>query len=413
MNTLSSEVLVNPHGAASECIKFVIDDVIQPFKFNDIKEIGGDYTFSTWIKADGPVQVVINGNEFYFTDEWFKIELSFIADDDALELYFGDVGTYYMYHPKLELGHKATDWSPAPEDVQDNISAKPNTFVGEYITTTTGEVVYSYVDGYCCKIDDVYYQVTLSDGIYTATTTQVTVDDTDISALGTTPPIPYKVGDIWTTPDGYSKTCIVGSNTTFDSTHWTSSMEDLAKGLAKAQATIQTLIDKIQMIVVDENGGTLWEQTADGIKINFANSQSEINDLLDRVTDVEKTTSELDENISNNVNDSVEAFNRVKPYINMVDIENEDGITVPCIELGVVNNKLKQKIKVQITNEEIRFVENDIPVAYVNNEALQIKDARIKNTLFIGDYLLKQRPSGNLGITWSGTLMSVFPDNYV
>ena len=401
MNELSSEILVNPHGTVSECIKFVIDDITQPFKFNDIKEMGYNYTFSTWIKADRPVHVVMNKNEFYFTDEWFKMELAFVADNNVLELYFSDIGTYYLYHPKLELGHKATDWSPAPEDVEETIESKPNTFVGEYITTTNGEVVYSYVLGattlYCYSNDVngvvTYYQVTLDNGVYSPTTTAVNIDGLELTALETTPPAPYKIGDMWTTAEGYSKTAIVASDT-FDPTHWTSSMEELAKDLVKAQATIQTLVDKLQMIVVDENGGTLWEQTSTGVSINFANSEREINELANRLNDVETLANDLDKDMSNKVTDSVDAFNRVKPYINMTEVNDQ-----PCIELGAVNNKFK----VQITNEEIRFVENDIPVAYVNNEVLKITDAEITNSLRIGNYLFKQRPSGNLGISYVST----------
>jgi hypothetical protein len=32
-----------------------------------------------------------------------------------------DVGTFYIYHAQLELGHKATDWTPNPEDVDQDI----------------------------------------------------------------------------------------------------------------------------------------------------------------------------------------------------------------------------------------------------------------------------------------------------
>ena len=35
--------------------------------------------------------------------------------------------SYYIKHPKLERGHKATDWTPAPEDVDASIAAAQST----------------------------------------------------------------------------------------------------------------------------------------------------------------------------------------------------------------------------------------------------------------------------------------------
>lgn len=428
MNEILSEVILNPYGLESECVKFIIDDILQPFKFNDIKDMGNRYTFSTWIKADKPVHVVVNDEDFYFTEDWFKIETSFIADSNVLELYFCDTATYHLYHPKLELGDKATDWSPAPEDVQENIAIKPNTFIGHYITATNGEIVHFYTlddeKFYCYKSivdgETICYKVELVDGLYLPTETVIDVNDLNIVALETTPTAPYKLGDIWTTAGGFNKTCIVSSNSIFDNSHWSSSMEDLSMKLAEAQSNIQMLIDRISMIVVGENGGTLWEQTDEGIKLTWANTVTEVNDLAERLNKIESTTSNMDNDFSN-VTSSVDAFNKVKPYINLKDIpetdeegnnktdENGNPIYIPCIELGAVNNKFK----VQITNQKIQFTENDIVVAYIGNESLQITNAQINDSLYIGNngtlYSMKCRPSGNLGISCLGTNFEIVP----
>lgn len=126
--------------------RFYADNVIEA-NLND----GDPFTFSIEIKsADGTVPPDIYfksgmgyfkmtgsvSSEFswvYYTGTWKK------AND--IVFHFGwsaRVGTYYIRKIKLEKGNKATDWSPAPEDVEADATTKANNALSsaKYYTDT-------------------------------------------------------------------------------------------------------------------------------------------------------------------------------------------------------------------------------------------------------------------------------------
>lgn len=128
MNVVESFFTTSPSGKSDECAKFVIDDCTKVFTLSDIMLISQEYTFSCWFKVDGAspspeniiyLPVTDKGTKISFGDEWAKIEYSFVADSTSLLIIFQAPGTYYIYHPQLELGTMATDWTPAPEDTDD------------------------------------------------------------------------------------------------------------------------------------------------------------------------------------------------------------------------------------------------------------------------------------------------------
>lgn len=97
------------------------------------------YTFSAWVKVEeeGTFGFVAesNGTRFNFNvnKTWTLVhgQLTFQSDNRILFIYQTTVGspaTFALFHPKLEKGNKATDWSPAPEDLasQTQITALNN-----------------------------------------------------------------------------------------------------------------------------------------------------------------------------------------------------------------------------------------------------------------------------------------------
>ena len=400
MSILSTQILTNPYGDEAECIKFEIDDITKPFVFNSIKEVGSDYTLSTWIKAETTLMVMVNDQQFKIGTEWQKLVVTFSADSEQLELYFTDIGTYYMYHPKLEAGHKPTDWSPAPNDIDEDVANAQNTadskasaFVGTYIKTETGENVQYHVnepDVYFCEVDGVHYSVIYEDHIYKKTTNVISANGEEHDILETHPEAPYQKGDIWVTADGYTRQCLYSSDETYRQDDWTESTETVNKlanknaaDLVEANATIAKLVDKIQMLVVGDDGKTLWEQDDTGWTFSF----------------IETTT-------------GINSFNNIQPYIRHKTVLNTNGNPVACIEIGEEpkNGETSEDVspfKVQITNEEIRFMENNYRVAWINNESLNIEkavinDGIIGNSLGIGGIEFRRRANGNVGILWKG-----------
>lgn len=117
MNVLTTANMTNPYGKASECIQFTIDNLADPFVLNDIMTIGRQYTFSAWLMSDADGSLTVGGETIAVNNAWTKHFFSFTAWGTGLVFDFGTAGIYYIYHPQLEIGNKATDWTPAPEDM--------------------------------------------------------------------------------------------------------------------------------------------------------------------------------------------------------------------------------------------------------------------------------------------------------
>lgn len=124
MNTLATVSMTDPYGKVSECIQFTIDDANNPFVLNDIMAIDQRYTFSLWLMSAEDASLTAGGDTFATTSAWNKYSVTFTAEGTDLLLNFGVTGTYYIYHPQLEIGTKATDWTPAPEDQSEEMEAR-------------------------------------------------------------------------------------------------------------------------------------------------------------------------------------------------------------------------------------------------------------------------------------------------
>lgn len=134
MNTLSTTSMSDPYGKIAECIQFTIDDTTDPFLLNDIMSIDRQYTFSLWLMStiaetisDGNTiegSLSVGGTRFVSNNTWNRYAVTFKADNTDLAFNFGVAGTYYIYHPQLEIGNKVTDWAPAPEDQSDEMETR-------------------------------------------------------------------------------------------------------------------------------------------------------------------------------------------------------------------------------------------------------------------------------------------------
>ena len=87
------------------------------------------YSLSFYAKADSNLTLVQatggtnNPKEFNLTTNWTKFTRIFDSGTvtGSLTFYLKTAGTYQLANVKLEKGNKPTDWSPAPEDVQEDI----------------------------------------------------------------------------------------------------------------------------------------------------------------------------------------------------------------------------------------------------------------------------------------------------
>lgn len=123
MNTLESCITQCPDAVEDVCARFTIDTTSNPFIFSNITAAGKQYTLTFWIRGGSPGILTAEGTDVDVTVNWEKHSITYTASGTSLIFFFQTATTYDIYHAKLELGNVSTDWSPAPEDTDDDISA--------------------------------------------------------------------------------------------------------------------------------------------------------------------------------------------------------------------------------------------------------------------------------------------------
>lgn len=146
--------------------------------------------------------------------------------------------------------------------------------------------------------------------------------------------------------------------------------------IAELGSTIQGAEERVNesLALIEENATKITEliQTADGFTFNFQQITETVTELNNQIT--------------------TEYSERLK-YIKFVDGE---------IWLGKDPEPNENDFKVVITNERIRFLQNNIEVAYMSNNKLYITNASITNRLELGNYVFYPRSNGNLTLRFFG-----------
>lgn len=124
MNTLETTSITGPYDKVLECIQFTIVDPSKPFVLHDIMAVGQQYTFSLWLMSESDAALMVCEKTITSTNAWSKHAITFTANSTDLSINFNIVGTYYVCRPQLEIGDKATDWAPAPEDQSEEMETR-------------------------------------------------------------------------------------------------------------------------------------------------------------------------------------------------------------------------------------------------------------------------------------------------
>lgn len=126
-NSIVSYTGTDPNGGQSVMSKVTVTSA-GFLSLADIKS-SDTYTLRLWIKASGARTVLayIGGSAYTIsaTTSWQVCKFTAQATPSSCDLYL-PAGTYYIWHPKLERSSKASDYSPAPEDVDENIEDSAN-----------------------------------------------------------------------------------------------------------------------------------------------------------------------------------------------------------------------------------------------------------------------------------------------
>lgn len=120
-NVLQPSNATSPYDKEEECATFNVEAIEDSFLLSNIMTIGEKYVFTFWIKSDADGSVTVENKTISTTSKWNKQILIFTAETVDLAIKFNTAGTYYVYHPKLELGNIPSDWSPNPSDLEEEL----------------------------------------------------------------------------------------------------------------------------------------------------------------------------------------------------------------------------------------------------------------------------------------------------
>ena len=341
MNTLESYTTTNPHGAEAVCAKLTIDDLTTPFKLHDITNADEQYILSFWVKSDATGQLKICGDTVPTANEWLHRVIAFTASGKDVAFLFETVGTYYIYEPKLEIGNKSTDWTPAPEDAEQSIER-----------VSASLLVQSN------KISGLVVQ-----------TTQNGEDLEELSAS-----VEVNADSII---DIVEKTSIIDGQIEYNKTE------------------IEQLADRIANLVVDKNGMSLMTQTADG---GWVLNMAEYDEALSgSATNIEELFTKLGQKDTD-----IAAIQQtlLDMGVKTAWIHEGEYNGQPCIELGENDSNFR----LRITNTAIQFMVGSNVLAYITNEEMHIRKAVIDDELQMGGFAWVKHGSGNqnMGLIWRG-----------
>lgn len=195
-------------------------------------------------------------------------------------------------------------------------------------------------------------------------------------------------------------------------TDWTPAPEDMAttgdiegvqesitgidERVTTSESEIEQLANSISMMVTDENGQSLMEQTSEGWTFNIGAIQSQIDEATSGLDTVEKNLSSTTDMV-NKANDLLDDVTKKTAYINMAT----DDSGAPCIELGKQGNPFK----LRITNTSIDFMQDNMRIAYITNRQLYIEKSVVTDEMKVGStsgFIWKKRANGNMGLRWVG-----------
>ena len=99
----------------------------------------GDYVLTMYVQCDSIGNISIGEQSQDITTSWNKVSYILSNVENIINIKFKK-GVYYIYEVKLEKGNKATDWTPAPEDISVENVYTPNTTTIDGGKITTGSI---------------------------------------------------------------------------------------------------------------------------------------------------------------------------------------------------------------------------------------------------------------------------------
>ncbi len=164
---------------------------------------------------------------------------------------------------------------------------------------------------------------------------------------------------------------------------------DLQAKITAAESKISQLADAISMLVTDENGTSLMEQTSSGWTFNMGIANTKLAEVLKNFSTLQTATeAEIAE-----LQKKFDELNKLNNYVRI----KKDG-EQPCIELGEGDSDYK----LLITNTETRFMEGSTVLATLSNQALIADKVIVKKELNATGVVFRRKKNRNVGLMWKG-----------
>lgn len=257
---------------------------------------------------------------------------------------------------KLEYGNIETDWTPSPEDVEDNIITTINPLIETDKQLTN-------------RLDNAF-----SDGVITSyEKIQIASDLKEIDA---------QYDDITRIVNLYNEEIITGSyneyKTSYDNLH--TILDTILSSMDK-DTEYSVSVVKEAFYLYGVNYSHLRASIDNYIKDNFDTTKTTITTLSDNV-DIAITKSSSNE----------QNLNTISKHMKFSD----DG----WLELFATNNNEEGRFKTRITDTKLSFTDNNNEVAYMSNQQLFINHAQIVNELKIGNIVITKSDNGGIIFRW-------------
>lgn len=265
-------------------------------------------------------------------------------------------GTVWYRKPKFEIGNVSTDWTPSPEDIDNDINNAVNPLIktDEQLTQ---------------RLDNAF-----SDDVITAyEKIQIASDLKEIDA---------QYDDVTKTVKSYNDSSITGIyneyKVAYDNLH---TVLDPCLESMDTDTELSNSIVKDAFLLYGTYYSHLRSAIDNYIKNSFDTTKSSITSLSDSVDIAISKSSSNEQNL-----------NTIAKHMKFSD----EG----WLELFATTNGNEGRFKTKITDNKLSFTDNNQEVAYMSNQKLYINYAQINSDLQIGSIVATKSDKGGIVFKW-------------
>lgn len=162
--------------------------------------------------------------------------------------------------------------------------------------------------------------------------------------------------------------------------------------VSTAETLIQQLSNCIYMLVTDENGESLMEQTENGWTFSMKETSEAVSSLTTLLETLQQETGSTKATVET-LQQAVSDHGETLEYVSVTTYEDE-----PCIELGESDSNFK----LLITNTRIMFMNGSNIPTYINTNGLVTQNIEVKGEIVQGGYVMINTADGGWGLLWKG-----------